>query len=161
MCLWSYDNRWMFELKFSKGCWVAGCAFQSLIFLTTILMGCETNEMPVWIAFRIMFSLGSLLSCLILAVKFEASSKTKRNFWNHLELIVAILGTINFLLTWSLVNNRERSNYFQYFATLQILLYTFALAPTFFTFIGFFIIKFAYLAMAIVNPSYLIKIRNY
>ena len=157
MCLWSYDNRWMFEQKFSKCGWIASCIFQGIILCTSAIMGFFNTEMDVWVGFRIMVCLGTIASCM--ALTFESRDKMKKKIWAHLELFVALLGFINILLTWNLTINVEQSEYFRFCGNLQVLLYVFALAPTCLTFIGYFIVKFSYLAMAIVNPSSLVKIR--
>lgn len=159
ICLWSYDDRWMFEQKFSKAGWVYSIIFQSVILLTSIMMGFCNTDMNVWIGFRLMVSLGTFISCVALAVTFDNRGKVQKKFWNHLEFFVALLGCINILLTWNLNFNIEESDYFRYCGQLQVFLYIFALAPMFFTFVGYFIIKVFYLVMAFVKPRSLVKIR--
>ena len=157
-CLWSYDNRWMFELKFSKIGWILPSVFQFLILTTTIFMGFYSSDMKAWVGFRILVSLGLFLSCLILAVLHENQNK-KKKFCGYFELFVGLLGILNLALTLPLCFHQETERIFTSLADLQIFLYFAAVAPLFVTVLGYFFVKIGYLIMALICPMRFVKVK--
>jgi hypothetical protein len=158
ICLWKYDNRWVFELKFFKSIWLLGSIFQSIILITSIVIGLNCVEVRILIGTRIVVCLGSIIACSILA--FEQKSNNKVRLWTNLQIFVALMSLINFFLTWNLNSNTESSVVFRQYTTIQVLLYVLALTPAIINFAGCLLVKTIYISLALLVPSFMIKIRN-
>lgn len=156
--LWSYDNRWMFEYKFTKTAWIISAIFQGLIAFTTSLIGFFSPVLEYWMAFRLMVSLSSI--CISFALTLSGGTKQQRSYQWILELFLVVLGISNSILTLKLGNNTDGRKVVEICSDLQIFMYLTALIPLIVIFIGFFVVKFVYLGFVIFSPEYLVKVRS-
>jgi hypothetical protein len=154
-CLWSYDDRWMFELRFSKVAWLTSFFFQLLICLACFPMLFASQDFAVWLGFRVMLSLGSALACFL---TFPLKSKASRS-QGSLESFVALLGLLNLMMTWLLNSHSETSETFRFCAAFQVAAYWVALAPALVTVVGCVFVKGIFLLVALVAPRKLVKVR--
>ncbi|OMJ77462.1 hypothetical protein SteCoe_22939 [Stentor coeruleus] len=159
-CLWSYDDRWMFESKFTKGAWMLSFGFQSVICLSSAIIGFYSTEIDMWIGFRVLISLGLACCCLLLAITYESRRKTVRKQWSA-EILVSLAGIINLILTWNLVNFFDQSEYIRYSSQVQILLYILVLALPIITSIGCILVKVSCMIISILFPRAFIKIKPF
>lgn len=159
-CLWSYDDRWMFESKFTKGAWLLSFGFQSLICLSSVIIGFYSAEIDMWIGLRVLISLGLACSCLLLAVTHESRRKNIGKQWST-EILISLAGLINVLLTWNLVNFLDQSDYIRYSSQVQIILYILVLVLPIITAIGCILVKVSCVAVSILFPRVFIKIKPF